>query len=173
MADNDKEPVAEKMLSTDDATVTPWAEVQERLTDGGTYWLATVRSDGRPHLVPVGAVWLDDALYFTTGQGTRKEKNLAHNSHCVLTLSSRGFDLVVEGDAAKMTDEARLQRLADVYSSPANGWPVTVRDGAFDAPFSAPTTGPSPYEVYEVTPMVAFAFGTEEETVNRATRYRF
>ena len=173
MADKEKEPVAERMLNTADATVTPWAEVRERLVEGGTYWLATVRSDGRPHVVPVGAVWLDDALYFTTGQGTRKEKNLAHNSHCVLTLSSRGFDLVVEGEAARIRDEAKLQRLADIYSSPANGWPATVRDGALDAPYSAPTTGPAPYDVYEVIPTVVFALGTLEETVNRCTRYRF
>ena len=171
MADNKKEPVAEQMLRADDATVTPWAEVRERLGDGGTYWLATVRPDGRPHVVPVGAVWLEGALYFTTGQGTRKEKNLANNPRCVLTLASRGLDLVVEGEARKVSDEAKLQRLADVYTS--NGWPVTVRAGAFDAPYSAPTTGPAPYEVYEVTPTTAFAFGTEEATVNHPTRYRF
>jgi|SRR5687768_11554564 len=167
----EKEPVAERMLDTDDATVTPWAETRERLTGGGTHWLATVRPDGRPHVVPVGAVWIDGALYFTTGQRTRKEKNLASNPRCVITTANRGFDIVVEGEAEKVRDEAKLQRVAKAYVS--GGWPVTVRDGAFDAPFSAPTTGPAPYEVYEMTPTLAFAFGTEEETVNGATRYRF
>jgi nitroimidazol reductase NimA-like FMN-containing flavoprotein (pyridoxamine 5'-phosphate oxidase superfamily) len=171
MADNEREPEGEQMVSADDAAVTPWAEVRERLADGSTHWLATVRPDGRPHVVPVGAVWLEGALYFTTGQGTRKEKNLAHNPHCVITFGSRGYDLVIEGEAAKLRDEAKLHRLADAYT--AQGWPATVRDGAFDAPYSAPTTGPAPYEVYEMTPTVAFAFGTEEETVNRSTRYRF
>ena len=167
------QPTAEQMLSTDEATVTPWAETRQRLIDGGTYWLATVRPDGSPHVVPIGAVWMDDALYFTTGQGTQKEKNLAHDPRCVLTLSSRGYDLVVEGTAAKIRDEGKLQRLAAIYSSPPNGWPATVRDGKLDAPFSAPTTGPAPYEVYEVTPTIAFALGTTEETVNGCTRYRF
>jgi len=175
MADNQKEPVAEQMLNTDDATAIPWADVREGLTisNAGTYWLATVRPDGRPHVVPVGAVWLDNSLYFTTGQGTQKEKNIQHNPHCVITLASGGFDLVFEGEAAKVKDEEKLQRLADIYSSPENGWPVTVRDGLFDAPFSAPTTGPAPYEVYEVTLAVAFAFGTTEETATHPTRYRF
>jgi len=68
-------------------------------------------------------------------------------------------------------DEAKLQRVADWYTS--SGWSVTVRDGALDAPYSAPTTGPAPYEVYEVTPAIAFAFGTEDETVNHPTRCRF
>jgi len=91
----DREPVPEQMLSADEATVTPWAVVRERLADGRTYWLATVRPDGRPHVVPVGGVWLDGALYFTTGQGTQKGKNLSRNSPCILTLASRGLDLVV------------------------------------------------------------------------------
>jgi nitroimidazol reductase NimA-like FMN-containing flavoprotein (pyridoxamine 5'-phosphate oxidase superfamily) len=171
MADTEKEPVAEQMLNTADATPTPWSEVRDRLADDTTHWLATVHPDGRPHVVPVGAVWLDGAVYFTTGQGTRKGKNLEHNSHCVITSASRGYDLVIEGEAARLRDEDKLQRLAEVYR--ANGWPATVRDGAFDAPYSAPTTGPAPYDVYEVTPTIAFAFGTTEDTVNRSTRYRF
>lgn len=170
----EKEPVAEQMLSAEDAMATPWAEVYECLAPEGnesTYWLATVRPDGRPHVVPVGVARLDGALYFTTGQGTRKGKNLAHNSHCVITLSGRGFDIVVEGEAAKVSDETKLQRVASAYAS--QGWPAFVHDGVLDAPYSAPTTGPAPYDVYEVTPTVAFAFGTEEATVNHATRYRF
>ena len=71
--------------------------------------------DGRPHIVPIGAVFVDD----------------------------------------EVTDTARLA------------------GDAFDAPFSAPTTGAAPYTVYRVAPTVAFAFGTSEDTVARATRYRF
>ncbi len=172
MAATDRgEPVAEQMLNNEDARVKPWAGVREIFDAGGTYWLATVRKDGRPHVVPIGPAWMDDKVYFTTGQGTRKEKNLAHNPHCVITLAGRDFDVVVEGTVAKVTDSAKLDRLAAIYR--ANGWPATVADGALDAPFSAPTTGPAPYNVYEVTPSIAFAFGTEEETVNHSTRYRF
>lgn len=32
---------------------TPWAEASERLADADTYWLATVHTDGLPHLVPL------------------------------------------------------------------------------------------------------------------------
>jgi len=166
-----KEPLAETMYEAADVTVLPWAEARQRLTGGGTHWLATTRPDGRPHVVPVGAVWLDGALYFTTGQGTRKEQNLAHNPQSVITITTPDYDLIVEGAAARMRDEARLQRLAALYV--ANGWPATVRDGALDAPFSAPTTGPAPYDVYEVTPTRAFALGNTEATVNHCTRYRF
>lgn len=174
MADDEKEPVVEHMLSGDGGTAIPWAKVRERLSDWSenrTTWLATVRPDGRPHVVPVGAVWLDGALYFQTGQGTRKGENLEHNSRCVITTASRDLDIVIEGDAAKMRDEAKLQRVAELYNS--IGWPAIVRDGAFDAPFNAPTTGPAPYDVYEVTPTKAFAFGSEEATAEHFTRYRF
>ena len=168
---SDKEPVAEAMLDTAEATALPWAEVVASLGGTGSYWLATVRPDGRPHVVPIGPALLDGTFYFTTGQGTRKEQNLAHNPHCVISYSRPNFDIVIEGDAAKVHDVAQLERIAAHYA--ANGWPAYVHDGVLDAPFSASTTGPAPYEVYAVTPSRAFAFGTDEDTGNQTTRYRF
>ena len=50
---------------------------------------------------------------------------------------------------------------------------MTVRDGAFDAPYGAPTTGPAPFEVYEVTPATAFGLPTYEEKAFQPTRWRF
>ena len=76
---------------------------------------------------------------------------------------------MVEGTAAKVSDETRLHRVAEAYWA-KYGWPVTVRDGAFYAD-GAPTAGPPPYEVYEVTPATAFGFPTDETFT--ATRWRF
>jgi nitroimidazol reductase NimA-like FMN-containing flavoprotein (pyridoxamine 5'-phosphate oxidase superfamily) len=135
----------------------------------GTYWLATVRPDGRPHLVPVLAIWVDGALHFVASPTSRKAKNLASNAHCVIATGSDGLDLVVEGEAAKVTDEAMLHRVADVYMS-KHEWPVTVRDGAFYGE-GAPTAGPPPYEVYEVAPTTAFGLATDESF--SPTRWRF
>ena len=61
-----KDPVAElePQFSSDDATLTPWAEARGRLEEVEVYWLTTVRPDGRPHVTPVLSVWLDGALYF-------------------------------------------------------------------------------------------------------------
>ncbi|HUP26819.1 MAG TPA: pyridoxamine 5'-phosphate oxidase family protein [Chloroflexia bacterium] len=168
-----KDPVAERMLSGGEATAIPWSEVLERfLEEGSTYWLATVRPDGRPHVVPFGPALSDGAFYFTTGQGTRKGHNLAGNPNCVITFAVRGLDVAIEGTAARVTDKETLERVAEVYRT-VNGWPATVQGEGFDAPFSAPTTGPAPYDVYEVTPTIAYAFGTEEGNVYRSTRYRF
>jgi len=107
-----------------------------------THWLATTRPDGGPHVMPIGVTWLDGRFYFSSGPGTRKAKNLAQNPHCVITLAGQGLDLVLEGEAVKVTDEAKLHRLADVFASA--GWAPTVRDGAFYHEFSAPSAGPPP-----------------------------
>ena len=39
----------------------PWAEAERRLTASHDFWCATVRPDGRPHVMPVWGVWLDGA----------------------------------------------------------------------------------------------------------------
>ena len=132
-----KEPVTEldPHFSSEDATATLWAEASERLEKAEVYWLSTVRPDGRPHVTPLIAVWLDGALYFCTGTSERKAKNLARNAHCVLTTGSNalaeGLDLVVEGDAVRVSDESKLQRLAEAYAAKYGDWHFTVRDGAF------------------------------------------
>jgi nitroimidazol reductase NimA-like FMN-containing flavoprotein (pyridoxamine 5'-phosphate oxidase superfamily) len=121
----------------------PWAEARGRLEEGGTYWLATARPDGRPHVMPVLGVWVDGALCFSAGETSRKGKNLARDPRCDFTAGSRrALDLVVEGEAAKVSDMVTLHRVAEAYAS-KYGWSVTVRDGAFYAD-GAPTAGPPP-----------------------------
>jgi hypothetical protein len=119
--------------------------------------------------MPLGVLWIDGAFYFNSGAGTRKAKNLARNPHCVLTVATNEFDLVVDGDAVKVTDEAKLQHIADEYTR--QGWQPTVRDGALYAEYSAPSAGPPPWDVYEVRPATVFALGTAEPY--GATRWRF
>jgi nitroimidazol reductase NimA-like FMN-containing flavoprotein (pyridoxamine 5'-phosphate oxidase superfamily) len=155
-------------FSSDDAVATPWATGVQGLEQAELYWLATVRPDGRPHVTPLIAVWLDRALYFCTGPTERKAKNLVGNAHCVITTGcnslSEGLDLVIEGDAVQVSDEAKLQRLADRYASKYEGWHFSVRDGAF---YRAGRRA----LVFEVTPTTAFGFGKGEPSGQ--TRWRF
>jgi hypothetical protein len=65
-----------------------------------------------------------------------------------------------------------LQSVRDAYEA-KYGWPPEVRDGAFDAPYGAPTAGPPPYHVFRIEPEVVFAFGTGDATAPRSTRWRF
>ena len=53
---------------------------------------------GRPHLTAVGALWLDGKIYFTTGAGTRKRRNLTENANCVISISLKGLDLVATAE---------------------------------------------------------------------------
>ncbi|MDQ2854073.1 MAG: pyridoxamine 5'-phosphate oxidase family protein [Chloroflexota bacterium] len=125
-----------------------------------TYWMSTVGPDGTPHVAGVGAVWLDGAVYFTSGDGTRKSRDLAANPKCAIAVALPGLDVVLHGTAAKVGDEATLQRLARLYA--AQGWPASVRDGALTAAFSAPSAGPPPWYLYVLKPRTAFGVATAE-----------
>ena len=171
-----KEPVTEldPRFSSPDATPAPWAEALERLEQAEVYWLSTVRPDGRPHVTPLIAVWLDGALYFVTGPSERKAQNLAHNAQVALTTGrnalGEGLDLVVEGEAAPVRDEASLQRLADAIAA-KYGPPFlfTARDGALYG------EGGEVYErarlAFAVAP--ATVFGFRKGTSFSQTRWRF
>jgi hypothetical protein len=138
---------------------TGWGRVEKRLAKPEpeqTYWLTTLRPDGRPHVMPLLGVWIDDAFVFITGAGTRKGQNLASDGRCVIAGSTRALpsiDIVVEGDARRVTDEPTLRRIVDVFG--AIGWPLEVTEGGVDGP-NAPSAGPPPYAVFEVVPTTAF-----------------
>ena len=156
-------------FSSPDATPRPWSEVRGRLEQAEIYWLSTVRPNGRPHVTPLIAVWVEDALYFCTGPEERKAKNLADRGSCVLTTGSNslaeGLDVIVEGDAVRVLDDAKLQRVADAYVGKYGAdWTFTVRDGAFHHEAGTAL-------VFEVVPSTAFGFGKGEPFSQ--TRYRF
>lgn len=134
-----------------------------------TTWLSTVRPDGRPHLAGVGALWVDGTFYFVSGPGTQKSRNLAANPSCALSMALPGLDLVIEGRAAKVTNQPTLERLAERYA--AQGWPARASDGALTADYSAPSAGPPPWHLYVVTALVAF--GVASEKPYGATRWHF
>jgi nitroimidazol reductase NimA-like FMN-containing flavoprotein (pyridoxamine 5'-phosphate oxidase superfamily) len=124
----------------------------------GHYWIATVRPDGRPHVMAAGVVWNDGKFYVSSGQRTQKSKNLARDPRCTISVAAHGVDIVAECEARIVRDEGELQRIATLYS----GWGPDVRDGAFWHEFSAPSAGPPPWDVYEITPQTIYAMGTAE-----------
>ena len=166
-----KQPVSAHPLVGESTLPEQWSRAGEHLTGSpATYWLATVSPDGRPHVRPVLAVWVAGGLFFCASESTRKAKNLALDPHCAVTVERGPVDLVVEGTTGKVRDADVLQSVADAYAS-IYGWRVTVRDGAFHDTEGAPTAGPPPYDVYEVSAVTAFGFGTDESF--SATRWRF
>jgi nitroimidazol reductase NimA-like FMN-containing flavoprotein (pyridoxamine 5'-phosphate oxidase superfamily) len=162
------EPVA-KILTTTGTMLPTWDEARERLADSQFYWLATVHPHGRPHVVPVLAVWFDGALHFVASPGSRKARNLNENGAATITVDSDDLHIVVEGTTTTVRETGRLQGIADEYEM-KYGWLVTIRDGAYYGQ-GAPTAGPPPYEVYRLSPSVVFAFGSDESFT--PTRWRF
>jgi|SRR5262249_6697037 len=148
-----QQPVARLIATTFETydAPTPWTETRRRLRDAhDTYWLATTRPDGVPHVRPILGVWVDERLHFVSGSATRKTGHLAASPEVTVTVSADGLDLVVEGRAERVEDPALLRRVADEYAR-KYGWQATPRDGAFYDTEGAPTAGPPPYEVYQLT----------------------
>jgi nitroimidazol reductase NimA-like FMN-containing flavoprotein (pyridoxamine 5'-phosphate oxidase superfamily) len=151
------------------ATATPWSQTREALESAELFWVSTVRRDGRPHVTPLVAVWLDDAIHFCTGQAEQKALNLRANPRVVLTTGcstwNEGLDVAVEGSAVPVTDDAQLTRLAQAWSAKWDGrWRYQVQGGRFHQPQGGEVV------VYSVTPAKVLAFGKGRFTHNT---YRF
>jgi hypothetical protein len=158
-----------------------WAVVVERLDAGSapapdavnsrTTWLATVNEDGDPHVTAVGALWLDGTFWFQTGAGTRKASNVARDPRCSLAVSIRGADVVMEGDAARVTEPRALARIAKAWAD--QGWPAEPHESGsgITAPFNAPSQGPPPWHVYRLEPRSATVVLSDEP--GGLTRFRF
>ena len=151
----------------------PWSRALQALeandTSHRTDFLATTRPDGRPHSAGVGAVWDNGKVYFVSGAGTLKSRNIARNPNCAMSMSLKGIDLVFEGTAERVTDDETLRRLAKRYAE--GGWPATVEDGAFTHEYSAPSAGPPPWNLYVLTP--ATVYGVMSDEPGGAMRWRF
>jgi general stress protein 26 len=174
------EPTAEldARFSSEGATARPWSDVVDVLEQSEMFWLSTVRRDGRPHVAPLPAMWLDGALHFCTGPAEQKAKNIEANPSCVLTTGGSAFrsglDVVVEGSAVRVTDEPLLRRLARMWESKLD-WPFDVVDGTFRER-GPEVAGQESSErgtalVFAVAPDKVLAFGKGEPFSQ--TRYRF
>lgn len=134
----------------------PWTWAEQRLIDARNYWVSTAGDDGRPHAMPVWAVWLDGAVYFSTGRHTRKARNLAYSAECVVFPESADEAVVVQGSAEEIVDRETLERVAGVYT------------GKYGMGF------PPDEPVYRVRPRVAFGLIEDAaEFAGAATRWRF
>lgn len=155
--------------SDPDALPPEWPEAEGLLAAAELFWISTVRPDGRPHVTPLPAVWADGALHFCTGPDERKARNLAANPHVTLTTGTNlwdtGYDLVVEGEAVRVSDDARLRDLAAAWERKyGDFWHFEVRDGHFHH-------GPGSALVFAVAPRTVFGFGKGRPFSQ--TRWRF
>ncbi len=153
------------------AVAVDWEETSRFLENAELFWISTVRADGRPHVTPVVAAWWKEAIWFSTGAGEQKFANLRANPHVVLTSGcnwwDQGLDVVVEGDAAQITDDAVLAQAARAFLTKWDGrWQYTARDGCFRG-----IDGGGEAMVFSVTPTKVFAHAKGDPF--GATRYKF
>ena len=175
----DRAPIDVTILDRYGSPALPWSRPHDYFAAGrqagappgdtASFFLATTRPDGRPHAAGIGALWLDGDIYFTSGPGARKSRNLAANPACTIATSLATIDIVLEGEAVRVTDGPTLERLTARCRE--GGWPVQVESDAFTAPYSAPSAGPPPWHLYRFTVHTAIGNATAEP--HGATRWRF
>ncbi|QES51771.1 pyridoxamine 5'-phosphate oxidase [Streptomyces venezuelae] len=156
-----------------EVTATEWAEAQRQLEAAEIFWASTIRPDGRLHVTPVIAAWHDGVLYFSTGKGEQKAKNLAHDGHCALTTGgnslTEGLDLVVEGTAEPVADAAALEEVITAFET-QYGPHITSPEGTFHGLGDELRKGDA--VVFAVAPTTAYGFG-REDGVYTHTRWAF
>lgn len=91
-----------------------WRAIEARLSRESTIWLATVRQDGRPHLVPVWFIWLDGKIYIAVGIQSQKYVNISYNQSVALSLPDTTSVILIEG-LAYATDGKAIDTLADHF----------------------------------------------------------
>lgn len=134
-----------------------WDWATERLSKARTYWIATMRSSGSPHVMPVWGVWIDDAFFFSTGSQSRKARNLVANPRCTVACEIGEDQVILEGTAQLMNDPESGRKFANAYQAKYD-WDME----GFNEPF------------YSVRPSVVFGFTSADSRFTKtATRWVF
>ena len=105
-------------LPTSTEGLLAWADVEARLVASLSYWLATVRPDGRPHVVPRWGVWLDGGFWYDGAPTTVHATNLDANPACSLNLENGNQVVIVEGESVATRADADTlgARLAEAFA---------------------------------------------------------
>src|SRR5438067_9261496 len=133
----------------------PWKWAEDVLSKTQNYFLATVRSDGRPHVMPLWGVWMGGHFYFSTGKNSVKARNLDNNPNCVLCPGGADEAVMLEGVARKVADSKILKKVSKVYFEKYKFDPSEMNE-----------------PIFVIRPRVAF--GQIEKTFGKtATRWTF
>jgi PPOX class probable F420-dependent enzyme len=132
-----------------------WKWAVDRLRRAHTYWIVTVRPDGRPHAVPIWGVWLDDKFVFGTDANSIKVRNLKADPRCEICLEENSEALTLEGEARQLEDPATISKMARAYKTKYD-WAIDLSAGPF----------------YQIAPHRVLAYA-EARFPDSATRWEF
>jgi general stress protein 26 len=149
------------LLGPDQGTgLLPWSWAEERLRASHDYWVASVWPDGRPHLMPVWAIWHDESLWFSSSKASRKATNLAASPRCTIATDNALEPVIVEGDAQVVSDHPTLQTVLD------------LENAKYHTDYSIELLDPAVNVCLRVRPLWAFGL-TEADFTGSPTRWVF
>jgi nitroimidazol reductase NimA-like FMN-containing flavoprotein (pyridoxamine 5'-phosphate oxidase superfamily) len=138
----------------------PWSWAEERLIGSHDFWLATVTAQGAPHLMPVWAVWQDGSLWFSSGNGSRKARNLSAEPRCTLSTDNPLEPVVVAGRARRVTDPTALAAM------------LAAENAKYGTDYGMDMVDPASNSVYSLRPEWVFALDSADFT-GSPTRFTF
>jgi PPOX class probable F420-dependent enzyme len=138
----------------------PWSWAEERLVKSHDYWVATARPDGRPHLMPVWAVWDGGALWFSSSVGSRKARNVAAEPRCSIATDNAWEPVVLEGVARVVTDHDALARY------------IALENEKYGTDYGVDFLDPAVNATFRVEPSWVFTL-TEDDFTGSPTRWVF
>ncbi len=145
---------------TEGSGLLPWSWATERLARSHDYWVASVWPDGRPHVMPVWGVWLDDAVWFSSSIRSRKVRNLAADARCVVTTDDALEPVIAEGRAGIVTDQPDIAAF------------LAASNSKYDTDYGIDFLDPAVNATIRLRP--AWVFGLDEaDFIGSPTRWRF
>src|SRR5262245_24700966 len=118
---------AKNLAEAEGLPILEWSRVDHEITarlddwdptapDRPTCWLTTINADASPHVTSVGALWHAASFWFQTGRRTRKARNVARDGRCSMSIATRGLDVVIEGEAHRVTDPKLVSEAASLWA---------------------------------------------------------
>jgi len=139
----------------------PWSWAEQRLKKSHNYWITTVKPDGSPHTMVVWGLWQDGRFHFSTGNKSRKARNLAQNANCVVCSEHAHEAVIVEG-TAEIADVSARRKLLPKYE----------RKYKFDMGAMKDDILSMKEPVFAVRPRVVFGLW-EKDFIGKSTRWKF
>lgn len=146
--------------ATEGSGLLPWSWALDRLTQSHDYWLATANPDGVPHLMPVWGMWHQDALWFSSANGSRKARNLSAQSRCSLATDNPIEPVVVHGQARRVTAAHELSAM------------LAAENAKYGTSYGPDMVDPAVNSVFALRPEWAFALDSSD-FAGSPTRYAF
>jgi hypothetical protein len=147
----------------------PWSWAERRLKKSHNYWITTITPEGsksaKPHSMVIWGLWWgseqDGRFLFITGAESRKTRNLAKNTNCIVCTEDASEAVIVEG-IAEIVDAQTRRKLIPIYQ----------RKYKFDLSSMKADILSMKEPVFAVRPRVVFALW-EKHFQNKSTRWHF